>query len=159
MASTNKKEIAERSEVVRYLVNRHGLISIQSFTKADLKTIETKINAKVKDKGVYDYEIKDQKIDTAFKLLKVKDSRYDDDMLQFNITNKNKGVISVTGYDVVFSFDGYSDSTKVFDGTAFKLKQNPEFAKSENKNNWTYLADLNKNKLWAQISYPDAGGQ
>lgn len=31
--------------------------------------------------------------------------------------------------------------------------------KSSNKNNWIYLVDLNNNKLWAEISYPDGGGQ
>jgi hypothetical protein len=31
--------------------------------------------------------------------------------------------------------------------------------KSLNKNNWTYVADLNSKRLWAEISYPDWGGQ
>ena len=31
--------------------------------------------------------------------------------------------------------------------------------KSKEKNNWTYLADLNTNRLWTEISYPDWGGQ
>jgi hypothetical protein len=137
MKSTNKKEIAERSEAVRYLVDRHGLTSLQSFTTADLGTIEAKINAKVKSKGAYDYEIKNEKIDTAFSLLKVKDSKYEDNNEQVNFINKDKGVISVTGYDVVFSFNEYSDSTKVFDGTTFKLEQNPEKKGSRNNNRLT----------------------
>ncbi|MFI5451182.1 DUF4153 domain-containing protein [Pedobacter sp. UC225_61] len=137
MKSTNKKEIEERSGVVRYLVDRHGLTSLQSFTNADLETIETKINAKVKSKRVYDYEIKNQKIDTAFSLLKVKDARYEDDNEQVNFISKDKGVISVTGYDAVFSFNEYSDSTKVFDGTTFKLEQNPEKKRSGNNNRLT----------------------
>ncbi|MFD0940007.1 DUF4153 domain-containing protein [Pedobacter boryungensis] len=137
MKSADKKEIAERSEVVRYLVDRHGLTSLQSFTNADLKDIETKINARVKSKGVYDYEIKNQKIDTAFKLLKVKDVRYEDDNEQVNFISKEKGVISVTGYDAIFSFNEYADSSKVFDGTVFKLDQNPEKKRSGNNNRLT----------------------
>lgn len=31
--------------------------------------------------------------------------------------------------------------------------------KSEQKNHWIYIADLNTKKLWAEISYPDWGGQ
>ena len=42
----------------------------------------------------------------------------------------------------------------------FKTVHNIYFiSKSVNKNNWTYIADLNDNKLWAEISYPDWGGR
>lgn len=42
----------------------------------------------------------------------------------------------------------------------FKTAQHIYFIrKSENKNNWTYVADLNDNRLWAEISYPDWGGR
>lgn len=30
--------------------------------------------------------------------------------------------------------------------------------RSEHKNNWTYVVDLNSNRLWTEISYPDWGG-
>ena len=32
-------------------------------------------------------------------------------------------------------------------------------SKSRDKNNWTYIVDLNKNILWTEISYPDYGGR
>ena len=32
-------------------------------------------------------------------------------------------------------------------------------SKSSDKNNWTYVADLNNNILWAEIIYPDWGGR
>jgi len=32
-------------------------------------------------------------------------------------------------------------------------------ARSKDKNNWTYLADMASNRLWAVISYPDWGGR
>lgn len=31
--------------------------------------------------------------------------------------------------------------------------------KSDNKINWTYIADLTNKRLWAEISYPDWGGK
>ncbi|MBB2146532.1 DUF4153 domain-containing protein [Pedobacter sp. LMG 31464] len=133
IASKNKQEIIERSEVVEYLVDRHGLTSLQSFTNADLETIEAKINANAKSKKSYDYEIKSQKVDTAFSILKIKDSRHEDYNEQVNFINKDKGVISVTGYDAVFSFNEYSGSARMFDGTTFKLDQNSEKEGSKNK--------------------------
>lgn len=42
----------------------------------------------------------------------------------------------------------------------FKSTKNVYFIRrSVNKNNWIYVADLNENKLWAEISYPDWGGK
>jgi len=32
-------------------------------------------------------------------------------------------------------------------------------SRSINKNNWTYVADLNANKLWTEIGYPDWSGR
>lgn len=32
-------------------------------------------------------------------------------------------------------------------------------SKSSDKNNWKYVADLNNNILWTEISYPDWGGK
>ena len=42
----------------------------------------------------------------------------------------------------------------------FSTTQNVYFIrKSEQKINWTYIADLNSKRLWTEISYPDWGGQ
>jgi hypothetical protein len=32
-------------------------------------------------------------------------------------------------------------------------------SKSEHNNNWVYVVDLNRGRLWAEISYPDWGGK
>ena len=42
----------------------------------------------------------------------------------------------------------------------FRTTKNIYFIqRSENGNNWIYIADLNVNKLWTEISYPDWSGQ
>ncbi len=41
---------------------------------------------------------------------------------------------------------------------AFTSTKNIYFIrKSQEKNNWTYVADLNSGTLWAEIWYPDGG--
>ncbi|WP_153799359.1 hypothetical protein [Foetidibacter luteolus] len=41
----------------------------------------------------------------------------------------------------------------------FNSKQGIFFInKSKNKNDWIYVADLNENKLWAEVRYPDFAG-
>lgn len=66
-------------------------------------------------------------------------------------------------------FDTVSDITLLhFWGNAqlshypFVLETNSNIyyiRKNRNKNHFTYIADLTKNMLWAEISYPDFGGQ
>lgn len=42
----------------------------------------------------------------------------------------------------------------------FKTTKNIYFTrKSVNKNNWTYVANIDDNKLWTEVSYPDWGGR
>lgn len=53
-------------------------------------------------------------------------------------------------------------------GAGYLIKNKPTFAskqhvyfikKSEQNIHWTYIADLNSNRLWAEINYPDWGGR
>jgi hypothetical protein len=58
--------------------------------------------------------------------------------------------------DLHFLSNSYLKEYKVeFDGT----KNIFYLSKSRDKNNWTYVADLNTNILWTEISYPDWGGR
>ena len=128
MKSKDKKGLKERSSVVRYLVQNHGLLSIQAFTKADLETIEAKIEAKNRKDNMYSYQIQTEKLDTAFALLRVKDlgTVYEQVLSSFHIENANGGAIDVMGYDAMFPLEDYSDSTKRFNGTTMKITQKVE---------------------------------
>ena len=69
-----RKDQNESASVVRYLIDYHGLRSLQPFIKQDLTVIESKIDAKaIKKNG---YQIRQQKIDTAFSLLKIENDTY-----------------------------------------------------------------------------------
>ena len=118
----------ERSSVVRYLVDHHGLSALQPFTKVDLESLNTKIEAKSKKRSIYAYEIRNEKLDTAFALLKVKDLgiNYDRAENYFNIVNANRGLIDAKGYDAVFLIDGLSDSTKRLNGMQLIVTQKSE---------------------------------
>jgi len=122
MESKSKKDLNERPAVVRYLIANHGLTSLQDFTKADLKTIEQKIDSKSADKNVYKYDLRNQKIDTAFVLLNVK--YVDDDSKRpFSFDNGSDKVLAITGYDAYFPTVFYGQNEeRSFAGSKFKVE-------------------------------------
>lgn len=113
MNGKSKKGKSEISEVVRYLVERHGLTSLQKFTEINLSEIEDKIYAKANasKSKVYDYEIKADKVDTAFALLKIKEFKDFERQKHFEFTNEEGNLINVNGYDGVLSVESYFSAT------------------------------------------------
>ncbi|EOR92687.1 hypothetical protein ADIARSV_4199 [Arcticibacter svalbardensis MN12-7] len=109
MASREKEDIRQRAGVVRYLVDRHGLHSLQNFTKVDLSALESRMENKA---GVrYRYEIKNKLLDTAYALLKVKE---DDSNFQRDVTFIAPGneMIDVKGYDYMVDINSYANKTE-----------------------------------------------
>lgn len=126
LSSKVKKEKEDEPAVIRYLVDRHGLMSLQTFTSTDLKALELNIEKKAIKNKWSKYEIKEAKIDSALSTLKVKD-KYPTYVAGESIKflNNNKGMIVVSGYDAFFAFDEYVIALdKYFDGSNFKLEKN-----------------------------------
>ncbi len=123
MKSEDKKDVKERSSVVRYLVAHHGLASLQPFTNVDLVAVDKKIEATSRKKDGYNYEITTRRLDTALVILKVKDMGDDRLYKQFYISSENRGLIAVSGYDAIFSLDNVEDSTKRFNGAKLIVTQ------------------------------------
>ena len=122
MKSTNAQERSERPAVIRYLVKNHGLTSLQSFTNANLASIEQKIDEKLLKGNAYKYEIRNQKVDTIFALLKVSEAE-DNGKRQFNFENNTDEVLPIAGYDAYFPSVFYSEEKEFgFAGSVFKLK-------------------------------------
>lgn len=130
-AKEDKKDIPS---IVRYLVQKHGLASIQPFTKTNVAALEAKMNATAAKNNDNGYALKSKKVDTAFALMKVRnDDDYSYNYVRF--VNDNKGMILINGYDAIFSFASYnSDSVKRFDGNTFKVQQSPYDAAVKDKN-------------------------
>lgn len=122
MTSKDAPSRKEIPEVVRYLVDRHGLASLQSFTAANLTEIEKKIYANAKKNSLMSYEAKSKEIDTAFALLKVKDM--DNSVFAKYITFTNtSGVIDVRGYDGLIDLNDYSALANVFNGDKIEFEK------------------------------------
>ncbi len=133
MVSKNKEELSEIPNVVRYLVERHGLVSLSSFTKVNLKELEDKISIKAKQKNNNNYELKEEKIDTAFALLKVKESFYIKAKKGITFENGDSELIDVKGYDAMLKVESYFDSLVVqFDGKKIELNND----RLKGKNNY-----------------------
>ena len=130
-----RKDQNESASVVRYLIDYHGLRSLQPFIKQDLTAIESKIDAKaIKKNG---YQIRQQKIDTAFSLLKIENDTYFNPFESVTIKNDNTGIIKINGYEDVFSFSDYiNDSPKYYNGLHFKIERK---ADDTDKRNYIFL--------------------
>ncbi|WEK19126.1 MAG: DUF4153 domain-containing protein [Candidatus Pedobacter colombiensis] len=112
MASKNQKDIDQRGAVVNYLVDRHGLSTLQPFTKVNLEELETKIEAK--DTTQSRYAIKSKKTDTAYALLNIKTvgRRYMD---YVRFVPQDESIVNVRGYDYVIPIESYAEqnTTKI----------------------------------------------
>lgn len=112
MASADKKDIAQRASMVDYLVDRHGLSSLQPFTKVNLNDVEDKIEQNAAN--LSRYSIKNSKTDTAYALLKIKKERssFMDNIRFWPVESK---VITVKDYDYVVPVENYTalDSLKI----------------------------------------------
>ncbi len=73
-----------------------------------------------------------------------------------------KKIIAENGFDTLRKMSDLhflSNSYLTRHKAEFRTVHNIFFiSKSENRNNWTYVVDLNDNRLWAEISYPDWSG-
>lgn len=107
--ATSKKGLNERREVVDYLVDRHGLSSLQAFTRVNLEDLETRIEQKNTKQSRY--IVKDRLRDTAFALLKVKKEQgsYLDNI---TLVPSGEEATNVAGYEYVISLNGYASVTE-----------------------------------------------
>ncbi|WP_343531178.1 DUF4153 domain-containing protein [Pedobacter sp.] len=122
MDSKSQEEKEEIPSVVRYLVDRHGLTSLHSFTTANLNEIEKKIYAKAEKNKSPNYEIESEKVDTAFALLKVKDMDNSAWAKYVTFTNE-ESVVNVRGYDGLMDLNDYSQEPKTFNGEKFEIEK------------------------------------
>ena len=108
MASRENADIKERSKVVYYLVDRHGLHSLQEFTPVDLSLLESKMEGKA---GVYRYAAKTKLLDTAYALLKVKkdDFKFRNDATFIAPGNE---MVDVKGYDFLTEINSFANKTE-----------------------------------------------
>lgn len=104
-ASKVQKDILQREGVVEYLVERHGLTSLQPFTKVNLEELEKRMEQKVKKNEFY--RLKYDKRDTALALLKIDKGLSVEDR-KF-ITFENTAVTSIKGYDYMVPIDAYQE--------------------------------------------------
>ncbi|WP_069658886.1 DUF4153 domain-containing protein [Arcticibacter eurypsychrophilus] len=109
MASRANADIRQRATVVYYLVDRHGLHSLQDFTLVDLSALESRMEDKA---GVNRYAIKTKLLDTAYALLKVKK---DDNNFRNEVTFVAPGneMVDVKGYDFLIEINSYANKTEV----------------------------------------------
>lgn len=119
-ASKVKKDILQREEVVKYLVERHGLTAVQPFTKVNLEQLENRMGQKRKKNDFYSLEY--DKIDSALTLLKIEKGLYAADRKL--ITFENTAVTSVKGYDYMVQIDAYEEKEeKIINGIPLVIER------------------------------------
>lgn len=95
----------DRAQVVSYLVQKHGLSSLQAFTKVNLEAMESRIAAKMNKRHVY--AIRYDLVDTAYALLKIKtESSVVNDYATFV---PERGATALDGYQFIIPVDTYDN--------------------------------------------------
>src|SRR5690606_5181607 len=134
----------ERQSVVTYLLEAHGLSSLQAFTATDLDSLDREITAT--NAELPPYRIAWLKRDSIFALLDVPPSAMADGRY-LTIHRAGERIIPVQGYDYVYRMDPYgSDSTTIAMGKSnvrISMERDSTFAvKVEMKNDTAILFDL-----------------
>ena len=112
-----KSKDEDRADVIRYLVKKHGLSSLQEFTSIDLKAMEGRITDETKDQS---YMTKFDLVDTAFKILKVKTETANMD--QYVTFIPEKAAVLVEGYQYIIPLDNYETKVEtIVNGISFML--------------------------------------
>lgn len=120
-ASKKEKDVAQREDVIRYLVGRHGLSVLQPFTKVKLDAVETRMEQRVT--GTDAYRIKYDKIDTALALLHVKKGWADSDNKLLSFITEGTKTLSIKGYDFMVEVNSFQrDGKKQLNGIPLLIK-------------------------------------
>lgn len=111
---------AEKTSVIAYLVKSHGLTSLQEYTKADLSAVEAGVLKKYNS----EYAQHERLIDTAYRLLKVKDVP----VIISNSFIYLGEAVNVASYQAMIPVDSYMGSveSKMAGETILIKKVNPQ---------------------------------
>jgi hypothetical protein len=116
----NKGKDDDRAQVVRYLVRKHGLSSLQAFTKIDLEEMESSIAKKMNKRHAY--SIRYDLVDTAYAILKIKTER--SIVTEYATFVPEEGATNINGYQFIIPLDNYTNKVaSSIDGVPFILEK------------------------------------
>lgn len=116
----NKGKDDDRAQVVRYLVRKHGLSSLQAFTKIDLEEMESSIAKKMNKR--HTYSIRYDLVDTAYAILKIKTER--SIVTEYATFVPEEGATNINGYQFIIPLDNYTNKVaSSIDGVPFILEK------------------------------------
>jgi hypothetical protein len=104
----NKAKDDDRAEVVRYLVQKHGLSSLQAFTKVDLEAMESSIAKKMNKR--HNYAIRYDLVDTAYALLNINTERSETN--EYATFIPEEGATAINNYEFIISLDTYDNKVE-----------------------------------------------
>ncbi|WP_443936596.1 DUF4153 domain-containing protein [Pedobacter sp. MW01-1-1] len=148
MNSKKKKDTESQSSIIRYLVQNHGLTSLQQFTSVNLDSLQDRMDAKSEKIKDNRWKINEDKIDTAFAVLKIKDNRanYKNSWSWITFQTGQTDLIDVKGYDAIIDIENYFAEKEVnFNGDKIIIKR--ERADSNKETNATIIVTVNNQQV------------
>jgi hypothetical protein len=125
----NKKQSIEANNIINYLINFHGVKSLQSFLKTDLNALNDSLNVQFIKNGKLDWEIEEELKDTVTALMKSNYKNYNlnkDEAYVFErFTIENSGVFDVKDAIKFIAIEEYNNEEKTIlnaGGKTYKLK-------------------------------------
>ncbi len=96
----NRKDasaLKEKPQIIRYLVQNHGILSLQAFTSRDLEPLQVRFEERVMNTE-WKYDIKARLVDTALAILNVPAYR-DNTKLDRDVAVSSGNTLLISGYD------------------------------------------------------------
>ena len=123
-AAKDDEGMLEKRHIIQYLVNYHGLSSLQPFTSVDLPEIEQSINKNAVTSASR-YAMESKRVDTAYKLFKVDhpslEMKGKRGQLHFAVDKKTP--LSVKGYDYLVPINDTVPIDLLVNGVPVAIRQ------------------------------------
>lgn len=161
--SDNKSQI---TSVISYLIQNHGITSLQSFTKEDLDKTQSTILKKMS--GEPGYQIRQQFSDTAYAILKLNDLKIEFASPTYKFFKKeNEKVVDIAGFDILYKIElsnNKTDTLKIDNYALFISSDNNVITIISEKDTIRFdlaavskgIADKYSNDLNNEIIVPDS---
>ncbi|GGE60368.1 uncharacterized protein DUF4153 [Pedobacter psychrotolerans] len=117
--SKKLEDLNEKPSMVRYLISKHGLSTLQRFTSKNLSNIENAIDSK----DDYQYIKDEMKVDSAFSILKISDKDISSSSIEYTFVNADNQFLTISGFDYLLDISSYENTEKVFNGIKIKINR------------------------------------
>ncbi len=101
------EDASQRADIIRYLTDTHGLVSLQAFTETDMAALDKSILHEHTD--ISSYSVKSLRRDTVFALLNIAPESFSSSDYLY-VSRENPELTHISGYDYSYKIESYQSN-------------------------------------------------